>query len=134
MTGFAGNQGSFQLERNGDIIELIAIGRWDERLAHQFLEQVETLIAPLDGRPWATIVDVREWELGTPEFQDVITAGTEKQVAMGLRREAYVIDESQVKVFQIDAMMPPDELYHARYFRTYIDAFSWLNQEGFGNI
>ncbi|WP_100641871.1 hypothetical protein [Alteromonas facilis] len=134
MTGLSGNQGSFQLERNGDIVELIAIGCWDERLAHEFLTQVKQLIAPLDGRTWATIVDVREWELGTPEFQEVITQGTEEQVSLGLRREAYVIDESQVKMFQIDAMMPQGDAYYARYFKTYIDAFAWLNQEGFGNI
>ncbi|MBT0585605.1 hypothetical protein [Alteromonas oceanisediminis] len=132
MQMFSGKKGSFQLNRNGNVVELIALGQWDEALARAFLSGVEQLVKPLNGRSWATIVDVREWELGTPEFQEIITDGTQLQVAMGLRREAYIIDASQVKIFQIDAMMPPDPLYSARYFQQYGDGLAWLADEGFG--
>lgn len=125
-------KGSYQLNRQDDIIEFVAYGQWNDKTALQWLKDMDELLVSMDGCQWATLIDVREWQLGTPEFQSIIEEATVDHVNRGLRREAYIIDESQAKAFQIDSMMPQDSLYIAKYFHTYMEALSWLNDEGFG--
>lgn len=123
--------GDFAILRRGRILEIFVGGEWNQQMATAFAERFFELVSELDGQEFATLVHVAEFVLGTPEFQQVIAAGAQQAVEAGMRREAYVIFGGGIKLAQFSAMTPVTGEYQRRYFVSYIDAISWLQNEGY---
>lgn len=63
--------GSFTIEVKGRTIEICAFAAWNEQTSKQFTQSYMDLARHLSGAPWACLINLLEWELGTGEILQV---------------------------------------------------------------
>ncbi|WP_416307787.1 hypothetical protein [Neptunicella sp. SCSIO 80796] len=118
--------GHYELELNGNILFVVAKGEWNAEASINIMRDIKHITQGLHGKPWAMHIDVLSWVLGTPEFQQVVTAEL-----LGLTHSAYVFDEGLAKLAQISSSQPKSDNHHWQMFNNHADALDWLKQQGF---
>lgn len=123
--------GSYDIALNGRILEVNVKGAWNVESANDYAGSVEKFVEVLQGKPWAMISIVDDFELFTPECYPVISKLSIKAYQGGLVKEAMVnfTDSVKMQVFKPNIDGYPD--FQRAFFRTKKEATVWLKQEGF---
>lgn len=125
--------GNYRLACSNRIIEIVAIGSWNEATIQHLFEQLNELIDSFNGAPFATLVDIRGFALGTPEFKQITIDGTELIVERGLVSDAYVLGASSLSENMVRDMSPKkiNDQYERQFFYSHLEALAWLHRRGF---
>ncbi|GGA77731.1 hypothetical protein GCM10011369_19570 [Neiella marina] len=122
--------GSYQLELRDRTIIVRFTAAWNretaESMCRDFLELAQTLAA----KPWACLVDLRDWGLGGPEVMEPIFEVNHWCAANNQQFEAVVCSKQLQQFFiqQLHTALPNTE---SRFFETEAEALDWLNDKGF---
>lgn len=114
-------------------MEVTAFGDWNAECAQAMMVDIRKHASAFNGQPWASLVNLHGWELGTPEFGESIRTGAKEMVGKGLRREAFVGATNSLSVQQLSSVRPqvPGSDYDFAFFDSTLEALQWLKQEGF---
>jgi len=123
--------GDYSIKRKQNIFEITPTGQWDQSLSSEFFEELNSLVNRLNGQDWATIVDARDWHVATLDVQKNIASETKKITKRALRREAFVIRNTDLANYQSELMSPQVKNYIRKAFTNIEDAKQWLAQAGF---
>ncbi len=105
---------------------------WDDRVMKQHFEDVKRLARELfENRPWGLLVDKRQWELNTPEAQNIGEEQPIKPMDKNLTHVAIVIDDSAMKEWQAEAIAKKGIPGDVRLFREIETAEDWLASFGY---
>ena len=122
----------FRLEVLETLMLVTSHGPWDDRVARAYVQAVEQLIlSHYQGRPWAVLHDGRQWELGTPEIQGILSEHMGKKLTGTLTHVAYVCGPSLIKRWQVFGIAKPATAYETRLFETLAEAEAWLASKGY---
>jgi diguanylate cyclase (GGDEF)-like protein len=123
--------GHYTISYDQDVFQITPLGQWDEATANKFFEELNGRVAKLNGRPWATIVDTRKWQVATRDVQKIIAIKTRNIVAKNLCYEAFVIPSNDLANYQTEIMTPTNPNYERQTFNDINRAKDWLNHKGF---
>lgn len=123
--------GTYRLNLRGNILFIEAVGAWNAEASINIMRDIKQCTAALHHNKWAMHIDVRSWELGTPDFEKVTEQELKELLIIGLKRSAYVIDQGVTKLRQISAVQPDPEFHTWQFFSTYQQALDWLIKQGF---
>lgn len=123
--------GTYQLSLDNQVIVLKAYGGWNKEAAQQLFADIEHLISKLPQTPFAKLIDARQWQLGTPDFQYLTKKALQSLVNKGLSREVYIVQKGTLKKDQLKLMCPSDSRYQRKFVETAEEAIAWLHQQGF---
>lgn len=110
---------------------IVVRGGWNLEGYRDFEKQFKAAAQPLISNPWGVIVDVREWELSTPDIEAV-----EKELQLWTLRNnqrwrAFVSEESKLKEEQINrSTKTVSHEIVSRYFQSMEGAREWFNELG----
>ena len=123
--------GSYEITLKNNIILMKVSGEWNKQASEKVFNEIRTLIPKINQSTFAKLIDAREWELGTPEFQYLTKQALEDLIQEGLRCEAYIVNDGLLKREQIKLMTPEDERYSRTIVSSVIEAENWLYERGF---
>jgi len=124
--------GSFDLRVNNQVLIARISGAWNEEESWLYFEKVKEIAQTIINKPWALLLLMNGWELGTPETE-VATKEMVKWVSKhGLHKVAEVYDPSPLLQLHIDRIVKegPDEIERC-HFTDEKEAIAWLADEGF---
>lgn len=108
---------------------------WDEKVSRQFIQDVRELVLKYySEKAWAVLHDMRQWELGTPEIEQVIPEFLQMELTLMHTHQALVVGNSQIKKWQIENIFKDVSRYEFRLFQLYEDAENWLACFGFERV
>ena len=124
--------GDFDMWTDQHVLLAHLEGQWNAETALSYSQQMKDMAVGFQGQPWAHIVYLDDWELGTPDIEAVINELVGWVVGNGLIRTAQVYSPSMIKKAQMDRMVKERVgEFERRVFTTETEAFNWLDQEGF---
>ena len=105
---------------------------WDDRVSKQFTQDVVNLVLKTYGeRDWGVLHDMRQWELGTPEVEQIISGLLNMELTTNHTHHALVVGSSQIRKWQTQNIFKDVSHYEFRFFDIYEDAENWLASFGF---
>jgi hypothetical protein len=84
-----------------------------------------------DGTPWAQIIDLRQFELSTPDTQDIISYYYTNAYSLGLRCEAVLTKTPIIEEFNKKLMFQFQSIVTPHYFLRKADAVVFLSEQGY---
>ena len=123
--------GAYRIERRNSVLLISISGAWNRETAQAYCKAAREASTPLIGRPYATLSDLNEWELATPDCDDLLKQLFQQAVDHGLRREAFVNKSGSIKVEQLNRLMPCGQEHIRKMFTNRDAAVDWLKREGF---
>lgn len=122
----------FQLWTENNVLLACISGSWDERIASDYRKAFKHEASQFKGRPWAHIVYLDDWQLGTPEIEPIIQDLVTWCLHNGLVLTAQVYCPHSVKRYQLDKMIIEKTLtFKRRVYTEEQSAFNWLAEQGF---
>lgn len=120
---------SLRLDNRVIVAHLSGISNASSVLAysHRFKQLVKSL-AP---GPWAHIVYLDDWQLGTPEIEPIVEQLVLWCELRQLAFTAQVLNPHSLKEFQLDKMIQQGDTHSLKRFDNESDAFRWLSYQGF---
>lgn len=64
--------GHFKLWQENQLLFAEIHGAWSMETALDYVAQLKQRVQSMDGKPWARIVYLEQWQLGTPDFEQVM--------------------------------------------------------------
>jgi hypothetical protein len=105
---------------------------WDEIVAKNCIDDVSRIVSTLyQKNPYAILADRTEWQLNTPEAEQLFTAITETVITRTLTHSAIVVGNSKVKKWQVNRMIEGAKTYETKIFVKMPDAQTWLASFGY---
>ena len=123
--------GAFSIERRNNILFIRISGAWNRETALAYCKAARQASLPLINQPYATLSDLNDWELATPDCDELFKHLFQQAVDHGLRREAFVNKSGSVKVEQLNRLMPYGQEHVREMFEDTKSALGWLKGEGF---
>lgn len=124
--------GDFKIWVVENVLFAELIGAWNEEASLNFQKAFMDEAACLVGKPWAHVVYLDDWVLGTPEMEPIIQDLTQWCITNGLKCAAQVFSPSMVKKFQLNKMVVEHQgTFVRKQFKDKKSAFEWLEAEGF---
>ncbi len=124
------DDGRFQLQLTGNLLVLTAAGRFTRPLMLQLMAEVRTLIAPLAGTRWGSLLDLSDWGPLPPDLVPLVQELNRWCCEQGMAAEAVVIRGALAQAASWrdgDAERAP-----TRYFASQQEARSWLASQQIG--
>lgn len=119
--------GDYSLLVEDNLIQVQAFGAWNLEGKKRMTADLTASLKKLNSRRFFMLVDVSEFELGTPEFQQFGCAEKINLVKRGLRKTAYVNRGQRTAHLQQLKQMQPELLeFQWRIFSTVNEARIWL--------
>ncbi len=124
--------GSFYLWVDNQVLQARISGAWNEEESWLYFEKVKELIQPIMARPWALLLFMNGWELGTPETEIATKEMVKWLSTHGLNKVAEVYDPNLLIQLHIERLVKegPDEI-ERRHFTHEKEAIAWLASKGF---
>ena len=124
--------GSYRASIVDRVLCLSVVGAWNREGMLAYLKEFRELSAPLaeDGRPWASLVDLSNWDLLTPDSLDPFNESAKWASANNRTHVAIVSEESSLMQWLSDKLLE-DTGVDSRFFQTRRDAWEWLQALGF---
>lgn len=123
------SHGEYSLAVDGELIVVKAFGAWNVEAKQQIIQDILSLRQQLSNARFGLLVDITEFELGTPEFQQVGRQEKLKLINAGLYKTAYINRTGLVtKVQQLKRMQPAHLAHQAEFFLAEKPARAWLNR------
>lgn len=125
-------RGHFTVRQDNQVIFTYAAGGWDVITARDYCSCVRDTVKKLYHEPWAHILLLDDWILGTPEVEPIILDLAHWAMAHKLVCTAKVYQENMLKQYQLDKMNPVSSpTYRQQEFTEQQAALDWLASEGF---
>ncbi|MCC2616747.1 hypothetical protein LJ739_10885 [Aestuariibacter halophilus] len=125
-------RGKFELRFEAPLLISCVRGQWNGQTAKRYADQLVQIIDKQAQGPWANLVLMDDWGLGTPDIEPEIRALVDWCFHQGGTRVALVYRQHPVKHFQLDRMMRKQRGDFLREsFEHWQDALVWLDQQGF---
>ena len=100
---------SFVIEANQQLIMARPIGAWGESTARRFVEEINQHVESSMGNI-VGFIDLRQWELGTPEALAIIGKNIFHAAALGYRLEVHYGSPKAIPVQVSKERLTPDTL------------------------
>lgn len=127
--------GKYSLQIQNGIILINARGAWNLEGKMSLMDELFSSIKLTNQKYFSMLVDVSEFELGTPDFQALGVIEKTKLIELGLRKTAYVNSVKRTShIQQIASMQPHSSQYQWRIFNSYYAAQRWLADESLNNL
>lgn len=124
--------GHFTLWRENQLIVAKVYGAWSMDTAQDYATQLKDLALSMNGQPWARVVFLDQWQLGTPDFEKVMKDLMSWCVSHQLKYTAYVFQPSHLREHQLDKVInQASDTSQKKMFTHQQDALDWLNSVGF---
>jgi predicted type IV restriction endonuclease len=131
--------GDYTVTRQGNLLLVSVAGAWNAETAKAYKETINKAIELFNGKSWATISNVDQWELCTPDCELLMIQLLTECRDKNLQREAIVnrnIKSVKMDLFhkasKKDIPEPSPDVVPRRFFETDTEAKEWLNNEGYG--
>lgn len=122
----------FQLWTENNVLLACISGSWDERVAYDYCKAFKREASQFNGRSWAHIIYLDDWQLGTPEIEPIIQDLVTWCLHNGLVLTAQVYCPHSVKRYQLDKMIIEKTLtFERRVYTEEQPAFNWLAEQGY---
>ncbi len=89
--------GHFKLWQENQLLFAEIHGAWSMETALDYVAQLKQRVQSMDGKPWARIVYLEQWQLGTPDFEQVMKDLMQWCVLHQLKYTAYVFHPHIIK-------------------------------------
>ena len=124
--------GSFDLTVDNQVLIARISGAWNEEESWLYFERVKEIIQPIMAQPWALLLLMNGWELGTPETERVTKEMVKWVSTHGLYKVAEVYKPNMLIQLHIERIVEegPDEI-ERRHFINDKEAIAWLASNGF---
>ena len=124
--------GSFDMWVDNQVFLARINGAWNEEETQLFFTKLKENVTELINQPWAQIVYLNDWELGTPGNEQVTTELIQWCMEHNLKKAATVYSPHLIKKLQIERLTNQSiSVVEYRSFPQEQEAFSWLESEGF---
>lgn len=124
--------GHFKLWQENQLVLAEIYGAWSMDTALDYTAQLKQLVQSMNGQPWARIVYLDQWQLGTPDFENVMKELMKWCVLHQLHYTAYVFHSNLLKEHQLDKFInSADYTNQKKIFTRPNEAFDWLDSVGF---
>ncbi len=124
--------GSFNLTVNNQVLIANISGAWNEEESWLYFEKVKEVAQTIIHKPWALLLLMNGWELGTPETERATKEMVKWVSTHGLNKVAEVYEPSPLLQLHIERIVKegPDEI-ERRHFINEKEAIAWLASNGF---
>lgn len=125
-------RGSFEMWIENRVLVCRPKYSWSERTARLYANTMKSKVATFEKAPWGSTVLLDQWELGTPEVEEIINDLLLWCLQNNLKRLALVTAENPLQEFQLDNMLQsiaPE--FERRHFADEALANQWMETEGF---
>lgn len=125
--------GSYELKVNNNIVTLKAYDAWNYETITAWGKDFKNIVMHMNNKPWACLVDLTEWELGTPDGRSYLydlhlwlNSQNLKCLAIvcALSIQKEVLEEIYRILTNVDR----------EYFESIDEAVDWLSSVGFKKI
>jgi len=124
--------GFYLLKTFEDVLYVRSFGYWDDRTARAFAGELQELIPEALGeRPWCTIHDARQWLLGIPAVEGIISEFVSSPLTGNLTHHALITGPSELKKWQVNRMFCDITAYEHRRFDGIEQGREWLMAAGY---
>ena len=123
--------GNFILQLKGKIIYVKVIGSWNDLTTRRYCYEYYIIAEPLINTPWAELVDLTEWELDTPESEQLLHELSQWADSHNLTYQAIVGCQSTLQRFQLNSIKNDSEKVVIKYFDKTSEALNWFSSLGF---
>ncbi|MDP5029709.1 MAG: hypothetical protein NWQ54_12360 [Paraglaciecola sp.] len=117
--------GSFTIEIKDKTIEVCAFGAWNEKTSELFKEQYLRQAQCLTAEPWACLLNLTDWELGTGEILRVGQDLNAWSYAHNQRFSA-IVSSLALHRHLIEKIQEPTKSIQHQYFTQSQAAKDWL--------
>lgn len=95
------------------------------------IQKVETLLPNMDG-PWASFVDLSNWQLHTPEIIELLGDFEKRMIEKGMSVEISVVGDSEFKKYARQQLFQQTEVHVEQVYVDTVDSgWNWLINKGF---
>ena len=121
--------GSFQIEIIGQTIKAKLFDQWNYEITVRFVAEFKLKALFICDKPWACIVDLTQWELGTPDIWDLFVEGN---VWSSQHNQKYEASISKLAVHKRVMEITDESLKGVvtQAFNNETDALEWLESVG----
>ena len=123
--------GTFELQIKGKTLISKAFGAWNYETALRYAKECRKLIEQnLLNEPWASIVDLSEWELATPDIWDAIDELNVWASENNLKHEVVILSLSLQKTLFEQTQEGFTDV-ETKFVDNIAEAYLWLEQFGY---
>jgi len=124
--------GSFDMWLDNQVLLVRIHGAWNEEEAKLYFTTLKETVKEIIKQPWAMIVYLNDWELGTPETDQIAAEVIQWCMENYQRKVAIVYSPNLVKKLQIKRISVKSlGVIEQRSFPQEDEAFGWLKSEGY---
>lgn len=125
-------KGDFEIWRNDNVLNASITGLWNATVANNYRKEFLKQAFVLTHSPWAHIVYLDNWVLGTPEIEPIIQSLVQWCNNNNLACAANVYSRNMLKEYQLNKMLVSDEnKFVLQHFYELDEAIQWLQTESF---
>jgi len=121
--------GTFDIDVIGQTIKVKLYDQWNYEVTVRFVKEFKLKALTICHKPWACVVDLSEWELGTPDIWELLEEGN---VWSSEHNQKYEASISQLAVHK-QIMEKSDESLsnvETKAFNNETQALAWLESVG----
>ncbi len=124
--------GSFDIKVDNQVCLSRINGAWNKEEARLYCTKLKDSLKELIKQPWAMIVYLNDWELGTPETEQISNELVQWCMEHDLRKIVTVYSPNLIKNLQIERLtIKSIGAVDFRCFAQEKEAFAWLKSEGY---
>lgn len=121
--------GSFKMQVVGQTLIVQCFDSWNLETVQRMCKEYKALASTISDKPWACLVDMRHWELSTPEMWDEIDVLNEWGNANSQKYEAVVCSLNLQKELMVESHEVLTNV-ETQFCDTIEQAHAWLAQQG----
>lgn len=124
--------GSFDMWVDNQVLLVRINGAWNKEETQAYFTKMKQLTIEVIKQPWAQIVYLNDWELGTPENEQITMELIQWSMEHNLKKTATVYSPNLIKKLQIERLKNKTiNTVDYRTFQQEKEAFAWLESEGY---
>ncbi len=124
--------GSYELSVINQIVIAKIMGSWNKEKAEQYFTELKSIAHTVILKPWAMVVYMDKWELGTPGSDEVTLELIKWLAGNNLNKVAEIYSPSALKKMHVQQMINKTQFTIDRMcFHDDENAFVWLASHGF---
>ncbi|MCL6415047.1 hypothetical protein MIB92_05250 [Aestuariirhabdus sp. Z084] len=123
--------GSYSIRITGRVIECDCYGSWNDETAQRYCREQRAIVRQLGADSWAKILDLSEWELGTPSIQLPLNELYVWNALHGQTRQINIRHHSLFKDMHLKNIIPDNTSIIITEMKNWSEARDLLCSEGF---
>ena len=126
------HKSKFDVWRDNFVLCAKVSGQWNASVAKHYAVDLRETARTFNSEPWAHIVFLDNWGLGSPEIEPIIAELLGWVIENKVSGLAMVFEHDPLKRYQLEAMLvQPENGPEIRYFDKAVDAIKWIKDLGF---